>query len=592
MTDFFIKKLKIFGKEKETSIVGFSDGLNIICGPSNTGKSYIVEIIDFLFGSSRVPFDKTLGYDTFEMDVKTSRGQITVHRQIDARKVKVISSDPTIESGDYGTTSGTLNVNEDLWLKLMGIEDRHQVIRNHLFERQRLTVRSILHMVLIKEDNVIQRLPILLPRQNTATPPFLAALYFLITGEDFEGMNPQMDKKIKEARKKAVVDYINERLTAFAMRKTELADLHTEDALHLQEKVESVMDVIADTERQINTAIAREKILLKQIYSVGERLTECNTLYDRYQALKSQYASDIKRLAFIVEGEIHKKDLSHPDTCPFCNGQIPQRKQKSYIEASASELQRIKLQLTDLLQAESDIVNERSELSEQLQSLLAEKDNVEALLNQELKPKVAELKQSLQSYRQAIEVQNESHIITGYETSLKSELFEKMMEEDSELEFKIKSLFDRAILDEIDAYLTRILEACKFDSFSSAYLSLSSFDVVVNGKGKETYGKGYRAFLNTVVAIAFFEYLNEKGKYSPGFLVVDSPILSLKEKSDERASDSMKSALFTYLLNHQKDGQIIVIENDIPPLEYEKANVIRFTKDAENGRYGLLYGVQ
>jgi hypothetical protein len=123
-------------------------------------------------------------------------------------------------------------------------------------------------------------------------------------------------------------------------------------------------------------------------------------------------------------------------------------------------------------------------------------------------------------------------------------------------------------------------------------LSLSSFDVVVNGKGKETYGKGYRAFLNTIVATAFFEYLSQKGKYSPALLAFDSPILSLKEKGSEQASDSMKSALFIYLLEHQSDGQIIIIENDIPELDYQKANVIRFAKDTQSGRYGLLESVQ
>lgn len=592
MADFYIEKMRISGDGKETSVVDLKEGLNIICGPSNTGKSYIIEIIDFLFGSSRVPFDKNLGYNTFEMVIKTTRGQITVRRQLDAGKINVYSSDSLIKSGDYGTTNGKLNVNEDLWFKLMGIEDRHLIIKNRLFEKQRLTVRSILHMVLIKEDNVIQRQPVLMPRQNSAAPAFLAALYYLITGEDFTGMNAQVDKKIKEARKRAVIDYINERLSAFSARKNELSELPVEDSLLLQEKAESILDEISGIEKQISVAVNRSKQLLKEIYALGEQLTECNTLYDRYQALKSQYASDIKRLTFIVEGEIHKKDLSHPDTCPFCSGQIPPQEQKSYTEASAAELQRIKLQLNDLLQAESDLVSERTSLNEGLKALLEEKDDVDALINRELRPKVDELKIALQNYRSAIEIQNESNLITGYEMKLKSELFEKMTEEDSEIEFKIKNHYSRAVLDEIDAYLIRILEACKFDTFSSAYFSLNSFDIVVNGKGKETYGKGYRAFLNTVIAIAFFEYLSEKGKYSPGLLAIDSPILSLKEKGSEQASDSMKTALFTYLLEHQSEGQIIIIENDIPVLDYEKANVIRFTKDPQNGRYGLLTNVQ
>ncbi len=326
----------------------------------------------------------------------------------------------------------------------------------------------------------------------------------------------------------------------------------------------------SDIEQKISTAVTRSKQLLKEIYALGEQLTECNTLYDPYQALKSHYASDIKRLTFIVEGEIHKKDLSHPDTCPFCNGKIPPQEQKSYIETSAAELQRIKLQFSDLLQAESDIVAESKSLNGSLQALLVEKEAVNTLVNHELKPKVAELKTSLQNYRRAIEIHNKSDLIAGYESNLKSDLFEKMAENESEIEFKIKNYFERAILDDVDAYLTRILEACNFDSFSSAYFSKSSFDVVVNGKGKVTFGKGYRAFLNTVVAIVFFEYLFEKGKYSPGLLTIDSPILSLKEKESEQASDSMKSALFTYLLGNQSEGQIIIIENDIPALNYEK----------------------
>ncbi len=76
-----------------------------------------------------------------------------------------------------------------------------------------------------------------------------------------------------------------------------------------------------------------------------------------------------------------------------------------------------------------------------------------------------------------------------------------------------------------------------------------------NGKSKDTFGKGYRAFLNTVIAITLMENLAECGKYAPRLLIVDSPILSLKERGDEKASDPMKSALFQYLLDNQNVGQ-------------------------------------
>ena len=54
----------------------------------------------------------------------------------------------------------------------------------------------------------------------------------------------------------------------------------------------------------------------------------------------------------------------------------------------------------------------------------------------------------------------------------------------------------------------------------------------------------------------------------------------------------MKSSLFRYLLNNQQYGQIIIIENDIPDVNYESANVIRFTMNENEGRYGFLMGVR
>lgn len=50
MAGFFIERLVVTGRGKKPSTIEFSDGLNFIVGPSNTGKSYIVECIDYLFG--------------------------------------------------------------------------------------------------------------------------------------------------------------------------------------------------------------------------------------------------------------------------------------------------------------------------------------------------------------------------------------------------------------------------------------------------------------------------------------------------------------------------------------------------------------
>lgn len=418
-------------------------------------------------------------------------------------------------------------------------------------------------------------------------------LLFLITGQDFADSDPKEEKKIKEARKKAVADYINKRLYDFAERKNELNKLPIGDEEYLREKVENVLAEIAETEARIANSVNRSKQLLKEIYIVSEQLAECNTLYNRYQALKTQYASDIKRLTFIVEGKLHKEKVHPNSKCPFCDSSISSSDTEcSYVEASHAEFHRIQLQLDDLAEAEYDLIKERSAIESKLASLNKEKSDVELLLSDELKPKIAALKATLYDYRRAIEVRNESVVISKYETKMKSELLEAMLEEESEVEFKIKSYFSGDIIAKLDSYLNIVLKTCKFEAYSSAYLDPSSFDIIINGTPKNTYGKGYRAFLNTVLAVSLMEYLSDKGKYAPELLIIDSPILSLKEKGDGIASDTMKAALFQYLLDNQENGQVIIVENDIPELDYSNANVIQFTKDESYGRYGFLNGVR
>ena len=82
--------------------------------------------------------------------------------------------------------------------------------------------------------------------------------------------------------------------------------------------------------------------------------------------------------------------------------------------------------------------------------------------------------------------------------------------------------------------------------------------------------------------MAVQEYLKKYGKYQPGIFVVDSPILSLKEdvKKEELASEGMRSSLFKYIINNPCADQIIIIENEIPDIDYSGVNMRRFSKNA------------
>lgn len=69
----------------------------------------------------------------------------------------------------------------------------------------------------------------------------------------------------------------------------------------------------------------------------------------------------------------------------------------------------------------------------------------------------------------------------------------------------------------------------------------------------------------------------------------------MDEGTTNEAPESIQRALFQYFVDHQNEGQLIVVENinTIPKLDYvaSGAKEIVFTKGLSEGRYGFLDGV-
>lgn len=310
MFNFYIKELSLSGDTIETSSLEFTSGLNIICGPSNTGKSYIAECLDFMFGCKAKDFriGKETGYNSVRMKIVTDNGDIYLERKFDENNIQVDSFNPNIDSGRYSRTKSKLYIS-NLWLKLMGIDNPPEIIKKETFERQALTLRSFLHTFFIEEDNAFQENSIMFQKSNFTSTAILSIILFLITGDSFKDANPQEEKKIKEARKNAVIKYINDNLNNLAVRKNELIKTETQSIETIQAKINSTLDEIAEAEGEISIAVTRSKFLSNEIYTLAEQLAECNMLHSRYKALRSQYMADIKRLTFIVEGELHKEEI-------------------------------------------------------------------------------------------------------------------------------------------------------------------------------------------------------------------------------------------------------------------------------------------
>ena len=74
--------------------------------------------------------------------------------------------------------------------------------------------------------------------------------------------------------------------------------------------------------------------------------------------------------------------------------------------------------------------------------------------------------------------------------------------------------------------------------------------------------------------------------------MLDSPLLAYwkpEGDEDDLSGTDLKEKFYEYLLGLKAKAQIIIIENEHPPEFVDKGgNVIVFTKNPHQGRYGLF----
>ena len=589
---FYIKALLVNIPGRESASIKFTPGLNLITGPSNTGKSWIPDCINYVLGAEEtrieVP-DKT----EIVLVIGNATGEVTLRRFIGDNIINLSTSRYDINSGDYSCAKGAKNPIAPVLLSLLGIEDDCMIIKNSRFDRQRLTLRTFLYLCIAEQTPIQKMTSILLPEQKTQRTAALSALLFLMTGNSFSEEDPKEAKQIKEARRQAVIEFIRHQMAELHTQQAELTERKKqlpEETASIQAKIQNLTGLVAATEEQIKSALDESQSLLREIYTVNKQLTECSLLRNRYAELSSQYESDVKRLTFIVEGQISDSQNEPLEVCPFCGSPTKKHEHPAYIHAAQIELNKNISQQRDLSAADSDVAQEDQELRKKLFRLKETRKKIDDSISEELRPKVESLKRSLEHYRAAIEVDSETALLDRYQKDMvrSLELYQVPIARET-VSFDPKAHFAGDIQFDLDNMLDYIFRECHFDGYSNVYLDLKKFDVVVNGSHKKSYGQGFRTFMNTLLLLTIHDYLSsDRCAYSPGFLIIDSPIMSLKEV-DEAASGNMKTSLFKYLLSHQEGYQKIIIENTPPDLDYSEINLIHFTGTSE-GRYGFIPG--
>ena len=261
-----------------------------------------------------------------------------------------------------------------------------------------------------------------------------------------------------------------------------------------------------------------------------------------------------------------------------------------YTDAAIGECKKIKLQLKDLAKAYNDIVQEIDLIEKETLKLQQDYNKIKNLIDIQWKSHIEELMMNLDGYKLALNYKKEIDMIQEIINSKAEYLSECEEDDEKSLDFHVKDHLDYDFIYGLCSEIKSILNYCKY-KVSSIGFDISSMDIVINGKKKSYNGKGYNAFFNTIIIIALSRYMLKNAKHHIDIIILDSPILSLKESESKKPDQTMQSLLFKNIVKYSGKEQVIIFEDDIPKIDYKDSNIIRFTHDKTNGRYGLLFDV-
>lgn len=606
MDNIYFKKVIARGPGKKESSVEFQKGLNIICGPSNTGKTLIFKIFKQVFGSDNKryannddePFiiENDTGYTEFSLVISKSGDDVILTRKVDSEIISVESHSKFVESGDYAyTTKKGYKLINDALLQIFDV-DPFKLPQKKDGTAVNFSLKFLDYLFLADEGRIDEGSQILLAKSNkyNATTQSMANLLYLIYDMDFSRFLKNEDLDKVKLRRGAVRRYINAKLenneSEIKRLKSRLKEFPTieSDSSAIQKRLDSVRAAI-DSKYKESTSL--ENI----IKSLNDKIESDGMLIDRLESLSIQYKSDLERLNFIVSGkdELDKNEMEHE--CPYCHSKIHEEKKQISISEIEHETSYAIHNLNDVSETLSNLLKEHAKDGKELEinrkKLLEANQAVNKLAEER-----SQLEISLRQFNELIECQKRIEYLQDDNEKLEKDLFEVSGQLRVEREdFAPAEYFQPSFYRSMTENIKEIMKYCGDHRYVGAEFDKTTFDISIRGQSKSANnGKGFRAFVNSVTLLSFRKLLDEKGKHQLPVYVIDSPLKNLDVGDLDK--ENIKDSFFKYLIEASRNGQMIIIENTnnftMTEELKEKAHIVEFTHDNDVGRYGFLLDYQ
>ena len=600
---------------QEHALVEFNEGLNLIYGASNTGKSSIVDGIDFMLGREK-KLKELPEHDEFESVLLglefSDTEKFTLFRSIRGGNYLCYEGlhqkkpeDVEFETLKAGKSTKKINSVSDFLMEKIELVNK-KLKKNAKNETENLTIRTLLPLFLITETDIQKELSPFRTKQYTKETVERSRLKLILTGIDDSSLvsNKALEKiALSHSVRVEVLDELileqKHLIEESDDRENTLEDLLAQKA-NLDETLNRERRLISETEAIYRDAANSHNDARQKLRRSNERSSEITEMLSRFSLLDEHYAVDLLRLNSVAEAGSLLAALPDND-CPLCGAKKEAHNLdhdcdgniEEVVEAARAEISKILRLKEDLKVAVTQLKLEESHLASNIPSLERALQTLSQTL-QEISPSVTQARTSFSQYlEEKTEVEKSIHQfetlseLEGRRTKVVEE-----KSEPSESETKQDTTLSTSAMDELSTHVKSMLDLWGVPNVDRVHYSSESDDFVFNGKNRISNGKGHRSITHAAITIAMCKYLESKGLPSLGFVILDSPLLAYEEPDnaeDDLSATDVNLKFFDSLIDWNTT-QTIVIENkkSVPKKMEDHERSLFFTKNSELDRYGFF----
>lgn len=604
-----IGRLAFTGPENELKDIRFVQGLNVLWGASNAGKSFMIKSLDFMFGGGTpLPGIPQLeGYDRCWLELHLPRsGRITLSRSPRGGSFALFTQkiEDALESEAEGTLSATHSPTTDslsgYLLDQLGIRGK-QVASTLAGDKVGFSIRHLARYMFTEETPMMaEAAPIKISERNSDTLD-RNVLKLILSGIDDSAVIVSKSTKEQKTANAGKIEIVDEMI---AGTEAELAAMFPQDEdmdeldLEAQEQrltqsLRAYHTTLSSAQQRIDRLVQARRQAKDELDQLQSRISSINSTVDSFRLLESVYNSDIERLEALEEGAA-ALTAGKRRSCPLC-GADPDHQHEAH------GLDVVELSRSAVVSEIAKIRNERADLKITVRSLRAEGEGLIAR-SDELQEQLARDEIGIAAARPAETQARKSYEkIDKARQRIKDGLALKRRIDGlkirrRELEaFKAVKSSDQVtpgisgpLGHEFAMTVQSILREWRFPGEPVVSFS-EKHDILLNGSDRGSNGKGVRALMNAAFKIGVLIFCREHNLPHPGIVALDSPLLSYRDphtsKHGELSADEqqvknagLNTYFYNYLERQSAHAQFIIVENDPPPYKLgPEAMVTRFS---------------